>query len=129
MVDLVSLKTSPKYAAQVQGKSLKSIMENRGSFQQDIFLETDYLDWTHIRGVQTTAGYKYLITEQTGKEELYNVNKDPAEKQNLIKDKNSQSIAQDLRLQVRNHIIAMGDNPDKQWTTGCLPVYPIECKN
>lgn len=125
---LTGVKPSSAYASQMQGKSLLPMMENRTSLKQDIFLETDYLDATHIRGVQTVNGWKYIITEQTGKEELYNIKNDPGEKKNVINVKDNSTIAQELRLKVRNHLISMGDDPDKQWTTGCLPVYPTECK-
>lgn len=128
LIDLVGITPNAKYKAQMQGQSLRPLFENKKLAAKDIYTETDYLDYTHIRGVQTVDGWKYIITEQTGKEELYDLDTDPGEKKNVIKSKANEKIAQDLRLKVRDHIIAMGDNPDKEWTTGCLPVYPTECQ-
>lgn len=128
LFDIVGLKPTYQYESQMQGKSLLPLMQGKGVAGQDVFLETDYLDFTHIRGIQTANGWKYIITEQTGKEELYDLNNDPGEHKNVAKVQANKAKLQELRLRVRNHIIAMGDNPDKQWTTGCLPVYPSECQ-
>ncbi len=128
LLDIVGLSPTYQYKSQMQGKSLLPIMQGKEVAGQDIYLETDYLDFTHIRGIQTANGWKYMITEQTGKEELYDLNNDPSEQKNVASVKANKAKLQELRLRVRNHIIAMGDNPDKQWTTGCLPVYPTECQ-
>lgn len=128
LIDLAGIKASSAYMSQVQGKSLRPILEGKDTFSQDAYLETDYLDAIHLRGIQTTDGWKYIINETNGKEELYDTSNDPGEKKNLIKEAAYKQTAEELRLKVRNHLISMGDNPDKQWTTGCLPVYPTECR-
>ena len=126
LFDILGVKPDSKYQSQERGTSLLPLMENKTIAKQDVFTETDYREFTHIRSLRTADGWKYIITEQTGKEELYNLNKDPGEHNNLISTETT--MAQTLRKKVRDHLIAMGDNPDKVWPLGCLPVYPVECK-
>jgi arylsulfatase A-like enzyme len=124
--DLLGIKPSDNYKKQFRGTSLLPLLQGKSMNSHDVFLETDYRDFTHKRGIQTTDGWKYIITENTGVEELYNTSTDAAEKTNVA-TANPEKLS-DLRTKVREHLIAMGDNPDKQWTVGCLPVYPTECQ-
>lgn len=128
ILDITQVQADAAYRSQLQGKSLVPLMKGQGEKAQDIYVETDYLDFTHKRGVITPEGWKYIITMESGKEELYYLKKDPDEKDNKASSGNNRAVLEELRAKVRKHISDMGDNPDKQWTTGCLPVYPTECQ-
>ncbi len=127
ILDITKLQADAAYRSQLQGKSLVPLMKGQEEKSADIYIETDYLDFTHKRGVITPDGWKYIITMENGKEELYYLKKDPGEKDNKATSEKDRSTLEELRAKVRKHISEMGDNPDKQWTTGCLPVYPTEC--
>lgn len=128
VLGITGINSSDKYNSQLKGTNLTPVMKGSSVDAKDIYLETDYRDHTHIRGVISTDNWKYIITMQNKKEELYNLNIDPSESNNVANAKqNAQKLSQ-LRDKVRSHLKQMDDNPDKTWTTGCLPVYPSECK-
>lgn len=79
ILEIVGIKPSDSYKSQFQGKSLVPLMQGADAPGQDVFLETDYLDFTHKRGILTANGWKYIVTEQTGVEELYDLSNDPKE--------------------------------------------------
>ncbi len=126
LFDILGIKPDQAYQSQMRGASLLPFMQGKETSPQDIFMETDYRDFTHKRGIRTADGWKYILTMQTNKAELYNIKADPGELRNVANDYPEIASALDKRL--RDHILSMGDNPDKKWTIGCLPVYPEECK-
>lgn len=93
----------------------------------DVFSETDYRDFTHKRSVRTADGWKLIVTLQTGKEELYDLNTDPKELKNLVNE--NKEKAAELREKLRTHIKDdLGKDPDAKPAVGCLPVYKGECE-
>ncbi|MFI5265556.1 MAG: sulfatase [Candidatus Levyibacteriota bacterium] len=122
---LLGLTPDKQYQSQMRGINLLPIMQGQEFNGQDVFTETDYRNFTHKRAIQTADGWKYILTMETGKAELYNLKSDPGEKNNLV-DKDSKTAFQ-LDQRLKDHIKAMGDNPYKTWTVGCLPVYVGEC--
>ncbi len=118
---------SGTFAGQLEGKSLLPYITGAATAGRDVFIETDYRDFTHKRGVRTADGWKYIITLENGKEELYNLNTDPREKENLITKEvaKATTLKDKLREHVENDLHSTLSAPV---TTGCLPVYPTECK-
>ena len=127
VLSLVGIKTDPVFASQLEGKNLVPFMTGDTTAGHDVFIETDYRDFTHKRAVRTADGWVYIITLENGKEELYNLNVDPGEKQNLIVQDTTKAgtLRNELRQHIQNDLKA---NPDTVYTTGCLPVYPTECQ-
>ena len=126
LLSLLGINPDKKYLTQMKGTSLFPLIKEQSQTGRDVFLETDYRDFTHIRGIRTHDGWKYIITMQTGKEELYDLKNDPNEITNVIQK--YPEIASKLAGRVRDHLKNMGDNSDKKWETGCLPVYVGECE-
>ena len=60
------------------------------------------------------------------KGELYNLNTDPNEQNNLV-NQNPQK-AYELEQLVFSHLKQMGVDPDGPWPLGCLPVYAGQCE-
>lgn len=126
ILDITGVTPSKQYASQLRGSSLLSYLQRGKGEARDVFIETDYRDYTHKRGVRTTDGWKYILTMENGKEELYNLANDPGEQKNLIKDFPERASA--LKLRVKDHLASMGKSMDGPWPIGCVPVYGDQCK-
>ncbi|MSU73944.1 DUF229 domain-containing protein [Candidatus Kaiserbacteria bacterium] len=127
ILDLLGISPDAVFAKQLEGKSLLPYMTGRETGPgRDIFVETDYRDFTHKRAVRTADGWKYIITLESGKEELYNLNVDPSEKDNIVLKEVEKATV--LKNQLREHIeVTLGGTLSSPAKTGCLPVYPTEC--
>lgn len=126
LLSLLDLPPSP-FDRQIRGRDLSLHLLDPGTRGEDIYLETDYRDYVHERGVRTTNGFKYLINLNTGREELYDLSKDPGEQKNIIETDLVTAAA--LREKVRAHMKDdLNQDPDVRPTVGCLPVYPTECQ-
>lgn len=126
LVELTGIKPSPQYASQLRGKSLLSYLKTGKGEARDVFMETDYRNYTHKRGIRAADGWKYIMTMESGAEELYDLKKDPRETSNVFAD--NPDIATMLRGKVIAHIEATGQQMAGPWTIGCLPVYGDQCK-
>lgn len=91
---------------------------------RDIYSETDYRLYTHKRSIQTTDDWKFIITMENLNKELFNLNNDPEEKNNLINDE--PKIAYELEQKVYAHLNAM-NAANGPWTLGCSPAYADQC--
>lgn len=115
---------------QMKGQTLIPAMIGKG-IGRDIFSETDYRLYTHKRSVTTTDGWKFILTlaeypNKTDVKELYNLNTDPKDQNNLI---NSQpKIAYELEQEVLKHMKDMGTDIEGPWIIGCSPVYSDQCR-
>jgi choline-sulfatase len=90
---------------------------------RDIYSETDYRLYTHKRSIQTPDGWKFIITMENLNKELYNINSDPKEENNLI-DKEPK-VAYELEQKIYSHLNSM--NANGPWTLGCSPAYADQC--
>lgn len=91
-----------------------------------VFSETDCRAYTHKRSIETTDGWKFILTMDGLKGELYNLNTDSNEQNNLA-DQNPQK-AYELEQLVFSHLKQMGVDPAGPWPLGCLPVYAGQCE-
>lgn len=90
----------------------------------DVFSETDYRLFTFKRSLQTPDGWKLILTLDSGKKELYDLNNDPKELKNLILDNPSKGYELEQKLQA--HITETnGQRTSAQ--LGCSPVYGDQC--
>lgn len=114
------------YGSQIRGQNLIPLIAGKSFEPEDVFIETDYRNYTHKRGIRTIDGWKYIETMETGKGELYNLKNDPKEGMNLVAD--NQEKAKELKEKVEKHITDMGGSPKGPWEIGCLPVYGDQCQ-
>jgi len=92
----------------------------------DVFSETDYRLYTHKRSIETTDGWKLILTMNGLQKELYNLNTDPDEKINLSEKEPKKTY--ELEQLIYNHLKQMGVDPWGPWPLGCLPVYGDQCQ-
>lgn len=83
LLDYLSIKPTMALKGQMRGRSLKRALLGKSITAADAFSETDYRDLIHKRSVRTKDNWKLIITIDDGSEELFNLNTDPSEKQNL----------------------------------------------
>ncbi len=126
VLDLVGLKADTNYKKQIRGRSLASFLKGDGGKSEDVFMETDYRNYTHKRGIRTADGWKLVMTMETQGLELYNLRDDPAETKNLAYE--NPRVAFELKERVLEHIKQVGANPNGPWEIGCLPVYQDQCQ-
>lgn len=124
---ILGISADKTFADQQLGKNLLPYMAGQESTGRDVFIETDYRDFTHQRAVRTADGWKYIITLESGKEQLYDLNTDPAEKNNLItaNAQKASTLKQELEAHVKTDL---GSTLAAPASTGCLPVYKGECQ-
>jgi arylsulfatase A-like enzyme len=123
ILKLVNLKNP--VPAQTKGINISPSFSGK-DVSRDIFAETDYRLYTHKRSVETTDGWKFILTMNGLQKELYNLNIDPAEQVNLIDQESKR--AYELEQLIYNHLKQMGVNPLGPWPLGCLPVYGDQCQ-
>ena len=130
ILNIVGVRPTSAFASQTAGRpNLVSYLQNPATPGYDVYTETDYRDYTHERSIRTVDGWKYIITLESGKEQLYNLTTDPGETKNLIGVADDAQKAEELRVAVRNHMSNdLHVDPNAPVTTGCLPVYQGECQ-
>lgn len=126
LIDITGIKPSEQYHSQLRGKSLLSYLKTGQGEPQDVFMETDYRNYTHKRGIRTADGWKYILTMENAAEELYDVKNDAGEKTNVINV--YPDVAAKLKQRIMDHLKEMGQDPSGPWTIGCVPVYGDQCK-
>lgn len=128
LLKLAGVTPSAAFAKQTAGRpNLLDYINDPKKPGYDVFTETDYRDFTHIRSIRTADGWKYIRTLQTGKEELYDLNNDPKE---LIDLSSTNTAKKDeLRAKLDAHIVNdLKADPNAKPAIGCLPVYNGECE-
>lgn len=82
LLTLLDFQKNRQLYQQFQGESMINIQRKKNY----ALIETDYRYATFKRGVRKSDGWKYIVDLDSGDEELYNLEKDPGEKNNLIMD-------------------------------------------
>ncbi len=128
LLSLLGITPTNGYATQAAGrKNLAEYFVHSDTSGYDVFSETDYRDATHKRSIRTADGWKYILTLEDGKEELYHILRDPKETKNLITKEAEK--AEELRVALRKHMRQnLRSDTNARVSTGCLPVYPGECE-
>ena len=125
IIDALGLKIDDKVKNQMQGKSLIPLMRGEESSGRDAFSETDYRNYTHKKSLRTADGWKFIYTFENDQKELYNIKKDPGEKNNLIKKE--PKISYELEQKLFEYIKKTGQDIIPLKSTGCFPVYGEIC--
>ncbi len=125
LLDISGVKAIEGLEKQMQGKSVRPLFDDAKLPGRDVFIETDYRNYTHKRGLRTADGWKYIQTLENGKEELFNLRSDPGEQKNLAAS-NKSKLAQ-LKDTLNKHVAAL-PAPTGGIATGCLPAYKGQCE-
>ncbi len=121
-LDLLGIKNP--VPEQTKGADLTPVFDGK-SVAHSVFSETDYRLYTFKRSYQTPDGWKFILTLENGNKELYNLNDDPKEQNNLISTIPQKGY--ELEQVLRKHIDdTSGQRTDSQ--LGCSPVYNGQCK-
>ncbi len=103
--DLLDIEYDGTVANQMQGVSLTPLMRGE-ELILDAFSETDYLLQAFKRSLRTPDGWKYIYSIDTEERELFNLNKDPNELNNLVLDE--KIIAYELEQKLFKHLKSLG---------------------
>ncbi len=122
VLEVTGIQTDESLATQIRGQSLLPHITGQAS-GRDIYLETDYRNYVHARGVRTVDGFKYVRFLGSDKEELYDLTSDPGETQNVVTER--PDVLARVRLQLDEHLTRIGI---PEFGDDCLPVYDSQCK-
>lgn len=100
ILNILNIQTGFNMDKQIKGVSLLSVI-NGEKEESNLYPETDYRYAVFLRSVRTNSGYKYIYNPESGKEELYNLNKDPKEKENIANS--DKKILNSLRNLMTKH--------------------------
>jgi arylsulfatase A-like enzyme len=126
ILDLLDVRMSDKATEQLRGKSLVPAL-NGQPVKRDVISETNYRDYTFKRSIITPDGWKLIYTLETKSRELYNLNDDPGEKNDLAKVRHK--IADELQKKLFTHFKRIGhDLTKRDWKVGLNPVYRSQGK-
>ena len=126
LLAVLGIDPGKQFSSQLRGTNLFSYLKTGKGVARDVFMETDYRDYTHKRGIRTADGWKFVQTMENGTQELYSLANDPDETQNVAAV--YPEIAAMLAERVREHIVATGQAAEGPWPIGCVPVYADQCK-
>jgi arylsulfatase A-like enzyme len=121
ILDLLGIQATANLQEQLRGESLASAM--RGEPQsRDIISETDYREYTYKRSLIAPDGWKLIYTLNGRTRELFDLNRDPDETNNLAGSQ--PGIADELEERLFAHYESIGhDLRGRGWETGMNPVY------
>ncbi|MBI2805939.1 MAG: sulfatase [Planctomycetes bacterium] len=126
ILDLLDVSVSDKVKKQLRGASLVPALKGE-AVQRDVFSETDYRQYTYKRSIITPDGWKLIYTLETKSQELFNLNDDPGETNNLASAEPGR--AADLQRKVFAHFKSIGhDLTAREWKVGFNPVYTFATK-
>jgi hypothetical protein len=87
-----------------------------------VFSETNYREYTYKRSIVTPRGWKLIFTLESGRRELYDLNADPGETNDLALVEPQR--ADELQVRLFDHFKSIGhDLTAQHWKTGLNPVY------
>ncbi len=111
---------------QFRGSSLVPAFSG-GSVSRTAFAETDYREYTFKRSIVRPDGWKLIATLESKNLELYDLNADPGEL-NDLSAKDPQR-AEELKAALYAHFKSIGhDLASRRWGLGLNPVYPSQGK-
>lgn len=126
ILEILGLNPGEPFKSQMQGQSLVSLLTDTKRPGHDVFIETDYRNYTHKRAIRTDDGWKFILTLESGQEELYSLKPDPQEQNNLIGTERKK--ADEFREKLFRHLAQTLHTPVGQpLSSQCLPVYPGQC--
>ena len=111
---------------QMRGTSLVAAIQGEAQ-PQDLISETDYRQYTYKRSLIATDGWKLIYTLESRSRELYDLNSDPGEQDNLATAQPQK--ADELQARLFAHYRDIGhDLTARPWEPGLNPVYNSQAK-
>lgn len=101
ILDTVDIEPAEELGKHMEGISLTSLM-NGEKVLLNVFPETDYRYSTFIRAIRTPEYFKLINDLETNIEELYNLNADPEEKDDIAESK--KDVAYTLKQKLLEHL-------------------------
>jgi len=126
LLEIVGITPSETWRNAVRGSSLLPVIVGAEKENRPVFSETDYREYTYKRSYLSPDNWKYIRTLETGEEELYDLTRDPEEKNNIA-SKEGERLT-NMRQVLAAHLESVGESIDMRPTVGCLPVYGDQCK-
>ena len=126
ILDLLDVEVPDKAQKQMRGTSLVSAIQGHAA-PQDIVSETDYRQYTYKRSLISPDGWKLIYTLESRSRELYDLNTDPGEQQDLASAHSDK--ADELEARLFAHYESIGhDLKAQSWQPGLNPVYNTQAK-
>lgn len=127
ILDLVGAEVPQAAKKQMRGESLVPVLQG-GEQPRDVFSETDYREYTYKRSIITPGGWKLIYTLESGRRELYNLDEDREEANDLAGER--PRLADELEARLFAHFRSLGhDLKKRQWKVGLNPVYESQGKD
>jgi arylsulfatase A-like enzyme len=126
ILELLGVEVAGELQSQLRGQSLVPAL--RGQHEpRDVISETDYRQYTYQRSLIAPDGWKLICTLENSRRELFDLNADPGETNNLAQT--HPQIADALQQRLFEHYRALGhDLTARQWEVGLNPVYESQAQ-
>jgi arylsulfatase A-like enzyme len=109
---------------QLRGVSLVPALRGEPC-RRDVFSETDYRQYTYKRSIITPEDWKLIYTLENRTRELYNLERDPGEQDDVAGS--HRELADQLERRLFDHFRSIGhDLTMREWKVGLNPVYPSQ---
>ncbi|MCA9107255.1 MAG: sulfatase [Planctomycetales bacterium] len=127
ILELLGVAPSDAVKEQSRGESLVGAMRGDGQSRY-LFCETDYREFTFKRAVISPDRWKLIYTLETRERELYDLNQDPGEQNNVVAA--HPALADELEGRLFDHFRLIGhDLRARSWQPGYNPVYSFPSGN
>lgn len=121
ILDLLDVQIPKDAQKQLRGVSLAAALTGEPA-RRDVFAETDYRQYTYKRCIISPDGWKLIVTLESMRRELYDLNADPGEMKDLAAVEPQR--ADELQQRLFDHFKAIGhDLAARRWVPGFNPVY------
>lgn len=126
ILDLLDVRLSGGLQTQLRGASLVNALQGKAE-ARDLFAETDYREYTFKRSIISPEGQKLIVTLESGRRELYDLNADAVELQDL--STTNTELANTLQGRLYDHFRSLGhDLTAQRWQPGLNPVYDSQAR-
>jgi arylsulfatase A-like enzyme len=121
ILDLLDVPLNDVVAKQLRGDSLAATMREN-HVPRDLFSETNYREYTFQRSIITPDGWKLIYTLESDRRQLFQLDQDPQEANDLSTAE--MRIADELQTRLFAHFKSIGhDLKATRWQPGLNPVY------
>ncbi len=126
ILDLLDIEMPLNARDQLRGSSLVPALEGK-PVAKDVFSETDYRLYTYKRSLITQDGWKFIYTLENKHRELYDLQNDPGETNNVVGQETRR--AYELEQKLFAFFKSIGHDLDgRRWEVGLNPVYDSQAK-